>query len=263
MTNSHVLLYRAQKIFTISILPLSVVLIIFLSLLLLCTKWLWYHHRSRDQNIAATNTRLVLRDRHQQQPGITVLRRGLDPAVIKTIPVTQFDPKEFKGGLECVICLSEVSEGEETHILPNCNHGFHVECIDMWFYSHSTCPICRNPVSPGTDISVQNLLLETQEEGEGGDFPANRLFWGDETEVITLTSQLHVSTTSEPPASSSSETVTARLDLAIDIQIDCDEDDHKSHVSSRMRSLTRILSGSRRFINPFSPAIEQGTRGHL
>nr|GMC47633.1 RING-H2 finger protein ATL60-like [Ipomoea batatas] len=94
--------------------------------------------------------------------------RGLDPSVLKTIPVVKFNPEEFKDGLECAVCLSHVSEGEKTRLLPKCNHGFHVDCIDMWFHSHSTCPLCRNPVSKPD--SSPNL-------------PANVLFWGDENRM--------------------------------------------------------------------------------
>ncbi|KAB2595156.1 hypothetical protein D8674_030606 [Pyrus ussuriensis x Pyrus communis] len=43
----------------------------------------------------------------------------------------------------CVVCLQEVIEGQRYRKLPICNHCFHVSCIDTWFLSHSTCPLCR------------------------------------------------------------------------------------------------------------------------
>ncbi|KAF8405872.1 hypothetical protein HHK36_007950 [Tetracentron sinense] len=45
---------------------------------------------------------------------------------------------------ECVICLSEFAPGERIRILPKCNHGFHVQCIDKWLTAHFSCPTCRN-----------------------------------------------------------------------------------------------------------------------
>uniref|UniRef100_A0A1J3HFR2 RING-type E3 ubiquitin transferase n=1 Tax=Noccaea caerulescens TaxID=107243 RepID=A0A1J3HFR2_NOCCA len=45
---------------------------------------------------------------------------------------------------ECVICLSDFVSGEKLRLLPNCNHGFHVHCIDKWLQQHLTCPKCRN-----------------------------------------------------------------------------------------------------------------------
>ncbi|XP_020576856.1 RING-H2 finger protein ATL40-like [Phalaenopsis equestris] len=50
------------------------------------------------------------------------------------------------GESECIICLSEVVEGEKMKMLSNCKHYFHVKCIDMWLHEHSTCPICRADV---------------------------------------------------------------------------------------------------------------------
>ncbi|KAJ0654574.1 putative transcription factor C2H2 family [Helianthus annuus] len=263
MSDSH-LVERFGKILMVSIVIFSVA-VIFISFIHHYAKWFWRHRE------AATNTPRRRRRgdftagyQEQQQSGVTVLRRGLDPAFLKTIPVIPFDPKEFTQGLECAVCLSDVCEGEKTRILPKCNHGFHVECIDMWFYSHSTCPICRNTVA------VVENLLETQEEST--DFPTNILFWGDETEVSTLTSQLEEANSSSSsyhqPASGATQ---MRPDhLVIDIPLsssrrnDCDGDQKSPSPVSTSR-ITRILSGSRRFINPFSHAGggEQGSRGHF
>ncbi|MCO5549865.1 hypothetical protein L7F22_003339 [Adiantum nelumboides] len=43
----------------------------------------------------------------------------------------------------CAVCLSEYEEDELLKRLPACSHLFHKECIDMWLFSHSTCPLCR------------------------------------------------------------------------------------------------------------------------
>ncbi|KAK1419558.1 hypothetical protein QVD17_28743 [Tagetes erecta] len=43
----------------------------------------------------------------------------------------------------CAVCLSEFEDGDELRTLPECMHSFHVPCIDMWLYSHRSCPICR------------------------------------------------------------------------------------------------------------------------
>ncbi|KAG0480082.1 hypothetical protein HPP92_010940 [Vanilla planifolia] len=75
-----------------------------------------------------------------------VLSRGLDPSILRSLPITVYRPSDFQEGLECAVCISEIAEGEEARLLPKCNHGFHLECIDMWFHSHSTCPLCRCPV---------------------------------------------------------------------------------------------------------------------
>lgn len=44
---------------------------------------------------------------------------------------------------ECAICLEEFLAGENCQALPECNHLFHSECIDVWFSKKFTCPICR------------------------------------------------------------------------------------------------------------------------
>ncbi|KAL8227768.1 hypothetical protein R6Q57_015352 [Mikania cordata] len=50
--------------------------------------------------------------------------------------------KEFKEGT-CVVCLGEFEENDEVRIMPGCAHVFHVSCIDMWLFSHDSCPLCR------------------------------------------------------------------------------------------------------------------------
>ncbi|GLU13261.1 hypothetical protein SLE2022_299040 [Rubroshorea leprosula] len=73
--------------------------------------------------------------------------RGIKEKALKTFPVVNYsaEMKEKLPGLdtECIICLSEFESGGSLRLLPKCNHGFHVGCIDKWLKSHSSCPKCR------------------------------------------------------------------------------------------------------------------------
>ncbi|KAL1543053.1 RING-type E3 ubiquitin transferase [Salvia divinorum] len=87
---------------------------------------------------------------HRPIPGQVMLcagdGRGLEPAVVSSLPVFVHLPDRELPEVECAICLLEFEEKEVVRQLPKCNHYFHVECVDMWFRSHSTCPLCRWPV---------------------------------------------------------------------------------------------------------------------
>lgn len=79
---------------------------------------------------------------------------GLNPSILVSLPISIYRLNDFKERLECAVCLSELTDGEKARLLPNCNHGFHLECIDMWFHSHSTCPLCRRPVGGEEDLQL-------------------------------------------------------------------------------------------------------------
>ncbi|KAJ8751079.1 hypothetical protein K2173_016260 [Erythroxylum novogranatense] len=78
------------------------------------------------------------------------VKKGLDPSILRCIPLVVFQSNDCKDRLDCAVCLSEVLPGEEARFLPKCNHGFHIDCIDMWLQFHSTCPLCRNSLAPST-----------------------------------------------------------------------------------------------------------------
>ncbi|KAK7303864.1 hypothetical protein RJT34_14781 [Clitoria ternatea] len=54
----------------------------------------------------------------------------------------------------CAICLAEFSDGNTLRSLPNCNHNFHVDCIDKWLLAHSSCPTCRNLLKSNDSLSL-------------------------------------------------------------------------------------------------------------
>ncbi|KAH6781240.1 hypothetical protein C2S51_006533 [Perilla frutescens var. frutescens] len=137
---------------------------------------------------------------HQEIVAMPSSRIGLEAGVLKSIPVVAFNPNEFEDGLECAVCLCEVREGENARILPKCKHGFHVECIDMWFQSHATCPLCRNPVSNCEKEEEDDDDCSSSLEVEGG---SNLVFWG-ENELVAHNDCMEDHLGSEPSSSSSS-----------------------------------------------------------
>ncbi|XP_016466181.2 RING-H2 finger protein ATL60-like [Nicotiana tabacum] len=225
--------------------------VVFIFFLHLYAKWFW-GYRQEDNGNPNAGTRRQRRRRFDFGGGyqeVNVLRSGLDPSILKTIPVVPFNIKDFKDGLECSVCLSEVSEGENTRVLPKCKHGFHVDCIDMWFHSHSTCPLCRNPVSEQSAESISETIGSSVEEGsastETQNIPTNVLFWGDET-----------STTSSASTSNRPDGILV-IDIPRQNTEQEEEEGQKTPTSTRLRSLTRLFSR----VNPYNVDVEQGSRG--
>lgn len=68
----------------------------------------------------------------------------------------------------CAICLGEFVEGEDIRVLPSCNHGFHMGCIDKWLRSHSSCPTCRHCLpNHGCKHMTNNIQRNQSNASEG------------------------------------------------------------------------------------------------
>lgn len=91
---------------------------------------------------------------------------GLDIAVLKSLPTLTFTVKDRS--YECAVCLSEFEDGEAGRKLPNCGHHFHVACIDKWFGSHASCPLCRALVDWHRNDVVLTVVEENAMETTGG-----------------------------------------------------------------------------------------------
>ncbi|KAI3952812.1 hypothetical protein MKX01_006855 [Papaver californicum] len=92
----------------------------------------------------------------------TAARTGLKKRVLRQIPVAVYGSGVDIPATECPICLGEYMDGEKVRILPKCNHGFHMRCIDIWLISHSSCPTCRHSLIewPATSTLEAAAALE-------------------------------------------------------------------------------------------------------
>ncbi|XP_060193674.1 RING-H2 finger protein ATL46-like [Lycium barbarum] len=93
---------------------------------------------------------------------------GLDQAFIDALPVFMYKevvgvgPKE---PFDCAVCLCEFTEKDKLRLLPTCSHAFHINCIDTWLLSNSTCPLCRGTLfNPG--FPVENPMFDYDEPRE-------------------------------------------------------------------------------------------------
>ncbi|KAF3451386.1 hypothetical protein FNV43_RR07481 [Rhamnella rubrinervis] len=177
---------------TVSSLFVSVLLII--TVLLCYRKHLQRHQETRrrrrlaylyqlsSQGNIGGAVPLELINFEQPQP-----KSGLDPLVIASLPEFVYKPKAKKGDhdhkdegdeqvIDCSVCLSTIDEETTVRLLPNCKHMFHVECIDMWLGSNTTCPICRDVVEPrvqdqqavgGSGVAVQATAPPMALDDEG------------------------------------------------------------------------------------------------
>ncbi|KAL6861177.1 hypothetical protein ACP4OV_016877 [Aristida adscensionis] len=223
--------------------------------------------------------------------------RGLPAAALLSLPVAVYDAAGGAGkeALECAVCLSEVADGEKVRTLPKCGHGFHVECIDMWFHSHDTCPLCRAPVGagePDAAAAAAGLPRVPREEPamEFPMFPTNVLFWGTHDDVtnggfavppppqLTLPPPIAAASTSSSASGRRKEnlvidipTRSAAVDAATPLpasRMPGGADEMRSPVSARLRSLCRLLSRGKQAVagtSSCSPRgagdIEQGLAG--
>ncbi|CAN1769857.1 RING-H2 finger protein ATL33 [Linum perenne] len=71
-------------------------------------------------------------------------------------------------GIECPVCLSSFSDGEEVKQLSVCKHSFHTPCIDLWLNSHSNCPVCRASVAVKLPPPQTTAVAETVSSGSRG-----------------------------------------------------------------------------------------------
>ncbi|KAG0469552.1 hypothetical protein HPP92_015595 [Vanilla planifolia] len=218
--------------------------------------------------------------------GAPISSRGLDAAVVRSLPITIYKRSDFKDALECSVCLCELSDGEKARLLPKCNHGFHLECIDMWFQSHCTCPLCRCPVGPeataapavaGEAATTATASADQQPTTESPILPTNVLFWGNHERVNTgavpqevnsrSTAHFHRTLVISVPSRTAEGFPSPISPLPLSIlpmeNMKSPAGEAKSPVPSKFRSLRRLLSRGKRTVgsscsSPVGGDIEQG-----
>ncbi|XP_014505565.1 RING-H2 finger protein ATL13 [Vigna radiata var. radiata] len=120
---------------------------------------------------------------------------GVDQSFIDTLPVFLYKAIiGLKNPFDCAVCLCEFEPEDKLRLLPKCSHAFHMECIDTWLLSHSTCPLCRASLLPefsvGNSCSPYVLVLESGSESSREIVPEREAAVGRSSSVMTSNSRL-------------------------------------------------------------------------
>ncbi|CAH1451554.1 unnamed protein product [Lactuca virosa] len=104
------------------------------------------HDDSNNQGIGLSTIAII------RQPAS---KTGLDGSTIESYPKTVFGEscRLPNDDATCAICLSDYKSKESLRTIPECNHYFHVECIDEWLKLNATCPVCRKTQESSTLVT--------------------------------------------------------------------------------------------------------------
>ncbi|TMX05086.1 hypothetical protein EJD97_002576 [Solanum chilense] len=134
-----VTLSRSPNKHTVSILLILLISVVGIAIYILCA---YAIHKFRNSRISSQPEQQVGGGGEEEFSDIQTV--GLQQSVISAITIHKYKKGEgLIEGTECSVCLSEFQEDETLRILPNCNHAFHIPCIDTWLESHINCPMCR------------------------------------------------------------------------------------------------------------------------
>ncbi|XP_019186656.1 PREDICTED: RING-H2 finger protein ATL70-like [Ipomoea nil] len=88
----------------------------------------------------------------RQDPQNCVVEIGLDEATLLSYPKMLFSDAKLNHkdstATCCSICLADYKTSDMLRLLPDCDHLFHLKCVDPWLRLHPTCPVCRTSPLP-------------------------------------------------------------------------------------------------------------------
>ncbi|XP_061347484.1 RING-H2 finger protein ATL13 isoform X2 [Gastrolobium bilobum] len=215
---------KALKVSPSILLIIIILAIVFFisGLLHLLVRFLW-RPQSRDPDDLDSVTAL----QGQLQQLFHLHDAGVDQSFIDTLPVFLYKAIiGLKNPFDCAVCLCEFEPDDKLRLLPKCSHAFHMECIDTWLLSHSTCPLCRASLLP--DFSSNNtcspivLVLESGSESSREIVPERdaAAAVGRTSSVLTTNSRLGCRGDSECGGSTRIELQTKSGDLASSENLD-------------------------------------------
>ncbi|MCO5612843.1 hypothetical protein L7F22_067114 [Adiantum nelumboides] len=146
---------------------------------------------------------------------------GVEQAFIDTLPIFFYKSVTgLKEGADCAVCLCEFEGEDRLRLLPKCSHAFHMDCIDTWLFSHSTCPLCRRSLLPddvGIAANHQGVHLDSSRSSFEAEAPAQRA--GSESGVPEVVStQESVMINERTGAASPTAGNKLRSEIAVEVQ---------------------------------------------
>ncbi|KAJ7571002.1 hypothetical protein O6H91_01G144600 [Diphasiastrum complanatum] len=151
----------STRVMVCAVIVLFVVLV-FIGLLHVYARWFWRYSSAMSSGRWAGRRHRRFHFVISEPTQAPLVSVGLHKSVVDLLPTFVYSRENCKEGLECAVCLCDFEEKEVGRTLPKCSHSFHTACIDLWFISNSTCPLCRIEVDK--DASSENKLPIANDE---------------------------------------------------------------------------------------------------
>ncbi|XP_043696786.1 RING-H2 finger protein ATL58-like [Telopea speciosissima] len=92
---------------------------------------------------------------------------GLKKEHREMLPIIVFKESFSVKDTLCSVCLGDYQAEDKLQQIPACGHTFHMDCIDHWLATHTTCPLCRFSLLPSpkaeTDHSDDRIEAQADE----------------------------------------------------------------------------------------------------
>ncbi|KAK3158200.1 hypothetical protein QOZ80_2AG0134090 [Eleusine coracana subsp. coracana] len=130
---------------------------VFFTFVLLLFFYLFYLRRRRAnwQSLRMRANNLIRGDNPRSECGLKKEMREMLPVVI-------FKESFLVRETQCSVCLADYQPDERLQRIPPCGHTFHIDCIDHWLSTNTTCPLCRVSLLPAPKTTSIDLDLEAQ-----------------------------------------------------------------------------------------------------
>ncbi|KAH6833961.1 RING/U-box superfamily protein [Perilla frutescens var. hirtella] len=112
---------------------------------------------------------------------------GLKKELREMLPILVFNESFSVKDTLCSVCLGEYQAEDRLQQIPACGHTFHMDCIDLWLTTHTTCPLCRQSLLASSSNGASNVDEashdQTNEEDPQSSEPPSEGGEGDERAV--------------------------------------------------------------------------------
>lgn len=187
---------------------------IFFTLILLFLFYLFYLRRRRLRWPSIRTRNIPFSFHSEESDDSSRAELGLKKEVRELLPVIVFKESFSVKDPQCSVCLGDYQAEERLQQIPACGHTFHMDCIDHWLATHSTCPLCRQSLLVSGKAPSQLPVVQSQNE-DGSSSPLNFEESVSQHEQCNDDSQLHGESLNAPGTGHDDEQETERFGVQV------------------------------------------------
>nr|GMD26156.1 RING-H2 finger protein ATL7-like isoform X1 [Ipomoea batatas] len=108
--------------------------------------FLFYYFYLRRQSADWSSLRMRASSLQTGVDGVSRCELGLKKEIREMLPIIVYKESFSVKDTQCAVCLGDYQAEDRLQQIPICGHTFHMDCIDHWLATRTTCPLCRHSV---------------------------------------------------------------------------------------------------------------------